>query len=99
MSALTARLSGLCFPCRALALPCRLKPSSCSTSATVSAPARLPWRVSPAANARSDFLPYGWPASLPKEPYVPPLARTVTTWQGCRRQEGGCGAFNEGSAI
>ena len=39
-----------------LALPCRLKPSSRSRSATVSAPARWPCRPSSPASARSDFV-------------------------------------------
>jgi hypothetical protein len=48
--------SGCCLPSKVLALPCKLKPSSRSTSPTTSAETRRPWRVSSVARLRVDFV-------------------------------------------
>ncbi len=51
-----ASLSGCWAPSTVLALACRLKPSSRSRPATVSAETRCPWRVSSADSFRVDFV-------------------------------------------
>src|SRR5674476_1163924 len=51
-----ASRSGCCPPSIVLALPCRLKPCSCSSRATVSAPTRCPAEVSSPASLRVDSV-------------------------------------------
>ena len=64
-----ASRSGCRAPSAVLALPCRLKPSSFSSFATVSGPARCPCRVSPAARFRSDRVVHrNGDSGSPREP-------------------------------